>query len=151
MTLAAGRRRRPMRRCSTPRARAASGHSYARGHPPDLSDAPPAKIERGAPSERIGDPGPMGQILVRGEPGHDIIPAFYPIAGEPVIDKPGKGAFCDTELGDVCGNAASTIFWSAASLPKSASTPRCARRTIAAIAASCYPTAALPIFPNSTR
>jgi nicotinamidase-related amidase len=68
------------------------------GHRPDLSDAPPAKIERGVPSLRIGAPGPMGRILVRGEPGHDIIPALYPAEGEPVIDKPGKGAFYQTEL-----------------------------------------------------
>jgi biuret amidohydrolase len=68
------------------------------GHRPDLSDAPPAKIERGAPSLRIGAPGPMGRILVRGEPGHDIVQALYPVAGEPVIDKPGKGAFYQTEL-----------------------------------------------------
>ena len=68
------------------------------GHRPDLSDAPPAKVERGAPSLRIGAAGPMGRILVRGEPGHDIIPALYPAAGEPVIDKPGKGAFYQTEL-----------------------------------------------------
>jgi biuret amidohydrolase len=68
------------------------------GHRPDLSDAPPAKVERGAPSKRIGDPGPMGRILIRGEPGHDIIDALYPIEGEPVIDKPGKGAFYQTDL-----------------------------------------------------
>jgi nicotinamidase-related amidase len=68
------------------------------GHRPDLSDAPPAKVERGEPSLRIGAPGPMGRILVRGEAGHDIIPALYPAAGEPVIDKPGKGAFYQTEL-----------------------------------------------------
>jgi nicotinamidase-related amidase len=71
------------------------------GHLPDLSDAPPAKIERGAPSLRIGDPGPMGRILVRGEPGHDIIAELYPLDGEIVIDKPGKGAFYATELGDI--------------------------------------------------
>lgn len=70
------------------------------GHLPDLSDAPPAKVERGAPSLRIGDPGPMGRILIRGEAGHDIIPALYPVAGEIVIDKPGKGAFYATSLGD---------------------------------------------------
>jgi biuret amidohydrolase len=71
------------------------------GHLPDLSDAPPAKIERGVPSKRIGDPGPMGRILIRGEAGHDIIPALYPLDSEIVIDKPGKGAFYATELGDV--------------------------------------------------
>jgi len=69
------------------------------GHLPDLSDAPPAKIERGAPSLRIGDPGPMGRILIRGEAGHDIIPELYPFEGEIVIDKPGKGAFYATTLG----------------------------------------------------
>ena len=68
------------------------------GHRPDLSDAPKAKIERGHPSVRIGAPGPMGRILIRGEAGHDIIPELYPMAGEPVIDKPGKGAFYQTDL-----------------------------------------------------
>ena len=71
------------------------------GHLPDLSDAPPAKVERGAPSLRIGDPGPMGRILIRGEAGHDIIPELYPLDTEIVIDKPGKGAFYATELGDI--------------------------------------------------
>ena len=71
------------------------------GHLPDLSDAPPAKVERGAPSLRIGDLGPMGRVLIRGEAGHDIIPALYPIKGEVVIDKPGKGAFYATELGEI--------------------------------------------------
>ena len=71
------------------------------GHLPDLSDAPPAKVERGAPSLRIGDPGPMGRILIRGEAGHDIIPELYPLDSEVVIDKPGKGAFYATELTDV--------------------------------------------------
>jgi nicotinamidase-related amidase len=68
------------------------------GHRPDLSDAPPLKVQRGDPATRIGAPGPMGRILVRGEPGHDIIAELYPAAGEPVIDKPGKGAFYQTEL-----------------------------------------------------
>src|ERR1700694_2480121 len=70
-------------------------------HLPDLSEAPPARVERGAPSLRIGDPGPMGRILIRGEAGHDIIPALYPLDNEVVIDKPGKGAFYATELDDV--------------------------------------------------
>jgi nicotinamidase-related amidase len=68
------------------------------GHRPDLSDAPRHKVERGEPSLRIGAPGPMGRILVRGEPGHDIIPELAPAPGEPVIDKPGKGAFYQTDL-----------------------------------------------------
>src|ERR1700674_3309278 len=68
------------------------------GHRPDLTDAPRHKVERGDPSLRIGAPGPMGRILVRGEPGHDIVPELYPAVGEPVIDKPGKGAFYQTDL-----------------------------------------------------
>ena len=68
------------------------------GHRPDLSDAPRLKVERGDPATRIGAPGPMGRILVRGEPGHDIIAELYPKSGEPVIDKPGKGAFYQTDL-----------------------------------------------------
>jgi nicotinamidase-related amidase len=75
------------------------------GHRPDLSDAPRAKVQRGAPSLRIGAPGPMGRILVRGEPGHDIIPELYPIAGEPIVDKPGKGAFYATDLHAILNNA----------------------------------------------
>jgi nicotinamidase-related amidase len=68
------------------------------GHRPDMSDAPKAKVERGAPHLRIGDEGPMGRILIRGEPGHDIIRDLYPRAGEPIVDKPGKGAFYATDL-----------------------------------------------------
>jgi nicotinamidase-related amidase len=68
------------------------------GHRPDLSDLPGAKHRRGRTDARIGDDGPMGRILVRGEAGHDIIPELAPIAGEPVIDKPGKGAFYATDL-----------------------------------------------------
>ncbi len=67
-------------------------------HQPDLSDCPPAKRERGNPSLRIGDIGPMGRILVAGEPGNQIIPALAPAPGEIVIDKPGKGAFYATGL-----------------------------------------------------
>ncbi len=70
------------------------------GHKPDLSDLPPAKRDRGNPSLRIGDEGPMGRILIHGEPGHGIVDALKPIAGELVIDKPGKGSFYATPLGD---------------------------------------------------
>jgi len=68
------------------------------GHRPDLTDAPPSKLARGGLEVGIGDPGPMGRILVRGEPGHDIIPELAPGDNEPVIDKPGKGAFYETDL-----------------------------------------------------
>ena len=68
------------------------------GHRPDMSDAPPAKVERGAPSMRIGAIGPMGRILIQGEPGHDLVAELRPVEGEPVVDKPGKGAFYATDL-----------------------------------------------------
>jgi len=67
-------------------------------HRPDLLDCPPAKRERGNPRLRIGDAGPMGRILVAGEPGNQIIPELAPRAGEIVLDKPGKGAFYETPL-----------------------------------------------------
>jgi nicotinamidase-related amidase len=71
------------------------------GHRPDLSDCPPAKLNRGAPSQRIGDPGPKGRILIRGEYGHDIIDELKPLPDEVIIDKSGKGSFYDTGLGDL--------------------------------------------------
>lgn len=74
------------------------------GHRPDLSDAHRAKVERGEPTKRIGAEGPMGRILIRGEPGHDIIEELAPRPGEPVIDKPGKGAFYATDLQTVLTN-----------------------------------------------
>jgi nicotinamidase-related amidase len=81
------------------------------GHRPDLSDASPHKVERGDPKNRIGARGPMGRILVRGEPGHDIVPELYPLRGEPVIDKPGKGAFYQTDLELMLHNRAiDTLF-----------------------------------------
>jgi nicotinamidase-related amidase len=67
-------------------------------HAADLSDCPPAKRERGNPSLRIGDVGPMGRLLVRGSSGCEIVPTLAPAAGEILIDKPGKGAFYATPL-----------------------------------------------------
>lgn len=78
------------------------------GHRPDLSDCPPAKLSRGAPSKRIGDAGKYGRILIRGEYGHDIVDELAPIDGEIVIDKPGKGAFYATELSTVLTEAGIT-------------------------------------------
>jgi nicotinamidase-related amidase len=85
-------------------ARAAGLHIFhtREGHLPDLSDCPPAKLARsvaaGAP---IGSPGPLGRLLVRGEQGHDFVPALRPLAIEHIIDKPGYGAFYKTTLGAV--------------------------------------------------
>ena len=67
-------------------------------HAADLSDCPPAKLNRGSPTLRIGDVGSMGRILVKGEPGNQIIEALAPVEGELVIDKPGKGMFYATGL-----------------------------------------------------
>jgi nicotinamidase-related amidase len=74
------------------------------GHRPDMSDAPKAKVERGSPTMRIGATGPMGRILIRGEPGHDIVAELSPREGEPIVDKPGKGAFYATDLHSILQN-----------------------------------------------
>jgi biuret amidohydrolase len=74
------------------------------GHRPDLSDLPLNKKLRGRLKNGIGDPGPMGRILVRGEYGHDIVDALKPAPGEPVVDKPGKGAFYATDLDSLLHN-----------------------------------------------
>ena len=68
------------------------------GHRPDLTDLFPAKRDRGNPSLRIGEDGPMGRLLVRGSAGHDIVPELAPLPGEVVVDKPGKGSFYATDL-----------------------------------------------------
>jgi biuret amidohydrolase len=68
------------------------------GHRPDLADLAPSKKARGRLVSGIGDPGPMGRILVRGEHGHGIVDELTPLPGEPVVDKPGKGSFYATDL-----------------------------------------------------
>lgn len=83
---------------ATWRARGLTVMHTREGHRPDLSDLPPAKYRRGRADLRIGDPGPMGRLLVRGEAGHAIISQLAPLPGEVVIDKPGKGAFWATDL-----------------------------------------------------
>jgi nicotinamidase-related amidase len=74
------------------------------GHRADLADLPSSKRDRGNPSLHIGDEGPMGRLLVRGSYGHDIVDELKPIDGEPIIDKPGKGAFYATDLDAVLKN-----------------------------------------------
>jgi nicotinamidase-related amidase len=68
------------------------------GHRPDLTDCPPSKRARGGLETGIGDPGPKGRVLVRGEYGHDIVDELAPAPGEVVLDKPGKGSFYATDL-----------------------------------------------------
>lgn len=77
-------------------------------HRADLSDCPPAKRDRANPSLRIGDAGPMGRILVAGEPGNQIIAELAPVPGEIVLDKPGKGAFYATPLHELLRQAGIT-------------------------------------------
>lgn len=80
------------------------------GHRRDMQDVHPEKLARCAPGKRVGDLGPMGRILIRGEPGHDFIPELTPAAGEAIIDKPGNGAFYSTDLELLLRRAAITTL-----------------------------------------
>jgi len=80
-------------------------------HRADLSDLPPSKRDRGSPTLRIGDLGPMGRVLIAGEPGTDIVPELAPLPDETVIEKPGKGSFYNTGLGAILAEkGAKTLF-----------------------------------------
>jgi len=94
------------------------------GHLPDLSDAPPAKVERGHPHLRIGAPGPMGRILIRGEPGHDIIPRSTRCPASRSSTSPARVRSTRPASRGCSPSGKSTICWCAASPPKCASTPR---------------------------
>ena len=97
-------------------------------HKPDLSDCPPAKIRRGNPSLHIGETGAMGRLLVRGEPGNQIVADLAPIEGEIVIDKPGKGMFWHTGLHETLHSPGITH----PSFPLRSSSPRCAAVAVGA-------------------
>ena len=106
------------------------------GHQSDLSDCPPSKLARGRLPRGIGDPGPNGRILIRGERGHGIIDELAPIPEEPVIDKPGKGRSTPPTWPSCCIAAASRTSPSPASPPMSACTRPCATPTTAGMSAS---------------
>jgi nicotinamidase-related amidase len=105
------------------------------GHRPDLADAPPAKLARGGLSVGIGDVGPMGRVLIRGEYGHDIIPELAPLAGEPVIGKSGKGVFYETDLHLILQNRGIKTLLVCGVTTRCVSTPPCARPTTGATSA----------------
>ena len=121
------------------------------GHRPDMADLSTAKKIRGGGPTSIGDKGPMGRILIRGEAGHDIIPELYPAPCEPIIDKPARAPSTPPTCTPSCSTAASPNWSSPASPRKSASIPPSARPTIAATTACASRIAAPPTSPNSTN
>ena len=121
------------------------------GHRPDLADLPPAKKVRGRGKIAIGDVGPMGRILVRGEAGHDIVAALAPEPGEPVIDKPGKGAFFATDLQAILQHRGITQLIVSGVTTEVCVNTTVGRPTIAATSASSSTIAAARTRRSSTR
>jgi hypothetical protein len=118
------------------------------GHRPDLSDLPPSKRRRGRSKISIGDPGPMGRILVRGEPGHDIIPELYPLVSETVVDSQGRARSPEPTSGRSSKIVEFSNLWSPESLQRSALTPPSEKPMIAVTNAWCWKTVWVPTFQN---
>ena len=140
-------------RCWPPPARSGLTVIHTReGHVPDLSDCPPAKLDRGDPSLRIGDPGPKGRILIRGEYGHDIIDDLAPAARRAGDRQAGQGLVPRHRRSAtmLAGARHHQRWWSPASPPRCACTPPSGRPTTAATSASCCPTASAPTSPSSS-
>ncbi len=110
------------------------------GHRPDLADCPPSKLARGHLEIGIGDKGPLGRVLVRGEWGHDIVDELRPLPSEPIIDKPGKGSFHATDLHSILEHRKIRSLVVAGVTTEVCVQRPCARPMTVASSAWCWPT-----------